>query len=530
MLSWNEIRQRTIEFAKDWAGAKREKAESQSFWNDFFNVFGVKRRVVASFEEPVKKLSGDWGYIDLFWPGTLLAEHKSFGKSLDKAKSQGMEYIRALKDNGREDEIPRYLIISDFAHIALYDLEAAEESKSSLSFPLQDFYKHAHHFVFIAGYKEHKLDAEDPVNLKAVSYMCELHDTLEAGGYTGHELRRFLVRILFCLFAEDTSIFPPQKFQIYLKDRTLPDGSDLGLRLAHLFEILNTPKEKRHKNLDEHLAEFPYVNGNLFEEKLNFANFNSDMRNALIACSYFDWSRITPAIFGSLFQSVMDPKERRQLGAHYTDEKNILKLVRSLFLDELRAEFEAIKTIESKKSLADRLDVFLEKLANLKFFDPACGFCNFLVITYRELRQLELEALLARYGVQREFTLYYLNKLSKIDVDQMYGIELEEFPARIAEVALWLMDHQMNVKLGQAFTQFYLRIPLRKSPHVKVGNALRLDWKEILSPEKCNYILGNPPFVGKKVRSETQQIDMGIVFGAAKGIGVLDYISCWYLD
>ena len=527
-LSWNEIGNRAIAFSKEWAGEKREVAESQSFWNDFFNIFGVKRRTVASFEEPVKNLTGDWEYIDIFWPGTMLAEHKSYGKDLDKAKSQGMKYIRALKDSKRESEIPRYLVISDFANIALYDLEAENEANATCKFPVKDFYKHVRSFAFVAGYKQHKIDAEDPVNLEAVKLMCQLHDTLEAGGYSGHDLKRFLVRILFCLFAEDTNIFPPQAFQIYIKDRTSEDGSDLGSNLAHLFEVLNTPEGNRQKNLDEHLCEFPYVNGDLFSEALHFADFTKEMRESLIACTRFDWSRISPAVFGSLFQSVMEPKERRQLGAHYTAEKNILKLVRSLFLNDLREEFKTITSLKVKKYRENQLDAFHKKISALRFFDPACGCGNFLVITYRELRLLELDILELQYGTQREFTLEDVNKLSKIDVDQMYGIELEEFPARIAEVALWLMDHQMNLKLSEAFSQFYLRIPLRKSPHIHVGNALRLDWREIISPEKCSYILGNPPFVGAMYMTPEQREDMLLASNNLQGVGVLDYVCAWY--
>lgn len=527
-LSWNEIGHRAIIFSKEWAMEKREIAESQSFWNNFFDVFGVKRRAVASFEEPVKSISGDWEYIDIFWPGTMLAEHKSSGKDLDKAKSQGMKYIRALKDSGRESEIPRYLVISDFAHIALYDLEAENEKDSACKFPINDFHKHVRRFGFVAGYKQHKIEAEDPVNLEAVKLMCQLHDTLESGGYSGHDLKRFLVRILFCLFAEDTNIFPPQAFQIYIKDRTSEDGSDLGLRLARLFEVLNTPENNRQKNLDEYLREFPYVNGDLFSETLHFADFTQEMRDALVGCTRFDWSRISPAVFGSLFQSVMEPKERRQLGAHYTAEKNILKLVRSLFLNDLIEEFETIAALKVTKHRENQLDRFHNKLSQLRFLDPACGCGNFLVITYRELRILELEVLKLLYGTQREFSLEDVNKLSKIDVDQMYGIELEEFPARIAEVALWLMDHQMNLMLSTTFSQFYLRIPLRKSPHIHVRNALQLDWKEVISPEKCSYILGNPPFVGAMFMTPEQREEMVAASHDLKGVGVLDYVCAWY--
>ena len=535
-LSWNEIRHRAIVFSNDWRGVTREAAERQTFWNEFFNVFGVRRRTVATFEEPVRRLTGDWGFIDLFWPGRLLVEHKSAGEDLGKAHAQGMAYIRGLMDSGRDREIPRWLIVSDFARIAIHDLEPEQDPNAplfnrlppSVEFPLADLHRYIHHFAFIAGYTYHKLNAEDPANLEATQLMCDLHDALEAGGYTGHQLKRSLVRILFCLFAEDNGIFPLKAFELFLRDRTAEDGSDLGVRLEQLFRVLNTDPVQRQRNLDEELSQFPWVDGELFAERLEFAEFNSDMRNRLLGCCCFRWETISPAVFGSLFQAVMDSKERRQIGAHYTAEKNILKLIRSLFLDGLRAEFESIKADRSTRRAA-RLKEFHRKLAELRFFDPACGCGNFLVLTYRELRKLELEVLVELFGPQRRLSLDEVYRLSKLNVHQFYGIEIEEFPARIAEVALWLTDHQANIALSQQFGQFYDRLPLRASPHIHVANALRMDWREVIPPEECSFILGNPPFVGKKARNTDQQGDMEIVFGDLKGAGVLDYVCCWYL-
>ena len=534
-LSWNEIRHRAIVFSKDWRGVTREAAERQTFWNEFFNVFGVRRRTVATFEEPVRKLTGDWGFIDLFWPGHLLVEHKSAGEDLGKAHAQGMAYIRGLKDSGRDREIPRWLIVSDFARVALHDLEPEQDPDApllnrlppSVEFPLADFHKCIRHFAFIAGYTQHRLNPEDPANFEATQLMCDLHDALEAGGYTGHELKRFLVRILFCLFSEDNGIFPQKAFELFLRDRTAGDGSDLGIRLEQLFRVLNIDTPQRQRNLDEELSQFPYVNGDLFAERLEFAEFNTDMRNRLLACCGFRWETISPAVFGSLFQAVMDSKERRQIGAHYTAEKNILKLIRSLFLDELRDEFEAIKADRSTRRTA-RLQEFHNKLANLRFLDPACGCGNFLVLTYRELRKLELEVLVKLRGGQREMSLEDVNRLSKLDVHQFYGIEIEEFPARIAEVALWLTDHQANIALSQAFSQLVLRLPLRASPRIVVGNALRMDWRRVIPPEKCSYVLGNPPFVGGKYQTDEQRADMDVVTARIKNAGLLDYVTGWY--
>ena len=514
-LSWNEIRHNAVAFARDWAGVAREEAEAKSFWDEFFAVFGLKRRLVAAFEEPVKKLSGTYGFIDLFWKGTLLVEHKSRGKPLDKAHTQALEYIQSLKNEGRDDEVPRYVIVSDFARIALHDLEEGTTSEIEL----RDLHEHVDKFAFIPGYKQHKLDAEDPVNIKAVELLGDLHDALVAGGYRGHDLERFLVRILFCLFAEDTGLIERAVFTDFIENHTEADGSDLGAHLARLFQVLNTPEERRQHNLLVELADLPYVNGNLFHEALGFADFNRDMRNRLLACCRFDWSRISPAVFGSLFQSVMEPKERRQEGAHYTSERDILKLVRSLFLDDLRAEFAKIKTNKNK------LKEFHNKLGRLTFFDPACGCGNFLVVTYRELRLLEIDVLLLLHGKQMVTDIRYL---ALVDVDAFYGIEISEFPARIAEVAMWLVDHQMNQRLSRAFGQYMVRLPLKKSAKIVVGNALRLDWKEVLPPSKCSYVLGNPPFIGKHYRSSEQKLDLETVMGSFKNIGDVDYVAAWY--
>lgn len=530
-LSWNEIRHRAIAFSKEWAGVKSEQAEKQTFWNEFFNVFGIRRRVVASFEEPVKNLSGQYGYIDLFWSRILLVEHKSFGKDLGKAESQAFRYIQDLAREGRTNEIPRYVIVSDFARIALHDLEPEDQRPLPLldngrvhtvEFPLADFHKFIHNFAFIPGYQQHKFEEQDPINIEAVEIMGRLHDALEQGGYSGHQLERFLVRILFCLFAEDTSIFERESFRLYLLNRTAKDGSDLGPHLARLFDVLNTPVEKRQKNLDETLAAFPYVNGELFAETLGFADFNLDMRVALLYCTAFDWSRISPAIFGSLFQAVMEPRERRQIGGHYTNERDILKVIRSLFLNDLRAEFERAKTSKAE------LKRFHKKLAELRFLDPACGCGNFLVITYRELRLLEIELLKELYkgSDQQELDI---QRLSLVDVDAFYGIEISEWPVRIAEVALWLMDHQMNVRLSDAFGQYFVRLPLKKSPTIVCGNALRLDWKKILPPEKCSYVLGNPPFVGHHLQTREQKADQLAVLANIPQAGVMDYVCNWYV-
>ena len=519
-LSWNEIRDRALKFSREWASAAREDSEAKSFWDAFFEIFGKARRTVAAFEEPVKNLKGQYGFIDLFWRGVLVVEHKSLGKDLAKAHTQAVNYIQDLEREGRGAEDPRYILVSDFARFALHDLESGETSEFSLA----DLHKHIRAFAFIKGEKPVRVDPEDPANIKAAEIMGGLHDALKAGGYFGAPLERFLVRVLFCLFAEDTGIFEPCAFTSYIGRRTAADGSDLGVHLARLFEILDTPPGYRQKSLDEDLAAFPYVNGQLFRERLPFADFNRAMRDALVACTHFNWGRISPAVFGSLFQSVMEPRERRQIGGHYTSERDILKVIRSLFLDDLQAELEQIRADRSTRRRV-RLEDFHEKLASLTFMDPACGCGNFLVLTFRELRLLETEVLKLLQGRQ---TNVNISILARVSVNQMYGIEINEWPARIAEVALWLMDHQMNQVLGEALGNYFVRLPLESTPHIHCANALTLDWREVIAPEKCSYILGNPPFVGAKFQTPIQRAEIEEVAGGAKNSGLLDYVAGWY--
>jgi len=535
-LSWNEIRQRAIQFSREWEGVTREGAEAQTFWNEFFVVFGVKRRTVASFEEPVRTLKDTYGFIDLFWKGRLLAEHKSRGESLDKAELQAFQYIQDLATSNRNEDIPRYVIVSDFARIVLYDLEPEDHGElfkglevSSYEISLPDLHKHVRHFAFFIGQKTHRFGEEDPANLEAAQIMADLHEAIEEGGYPAAQLERLLVRLLFCLFADDTGIFETAQFDLYLENHTRSDGTDLGQQLIALFDILNTPEDQRQKNIEEDLAAFPYVDGELFADRLPLAGFNRDMRNRLRAACRFDWSRISPAIFGSLFQGIMDPKERRQIGGHYTSERNILKVIRPLFLDDFHAQFDKIKKDRSGRR-KNRLREFQRKLAELKLLDPACGCGNFLVIAYRELRRLELEVLkeLHPVTITTAMDLGEIAKLSKVDVDQFYGIEIGEWPTRIAETALWLTDHQMNTELSLAFGNVFQRIPLRAAPHIRCDNALRFDWNDLLPASECSYVLGNPPFVGAKYQNAAQKADVRHVAAEVKNHGLLDYVTLWY--
>ena len=518
-LSWNEIRARAAAFAQEWADEGYEKGQTQLFYRDFFDIFDLPVRRVASFEEPVRLLGDRRGFIDLFWKGVLLVEQKSAGRDLTQARAQALSYFPGINDA----DLPRYLLLSDFQTFELYDLDENE----SVAFDLADLPEHVEKFGFILGVQKRSFRDQDPVNIKASERVGQLHDALAESGYTGHDLEQFLVRIVFCFFADDTGIFEPRDiFLDLLENRTGEDGSDLGGWLAQLFQVINMPVDHRPTILDEDLARFPYVNGDLFREQLLIPSFDSEMRQRLIDACHFNWSDISPAIFGSLFQSVMDKNERRAQGAHYTTEKNILKVIEPLFLDELRAEFQRLRARRDNRRLP-ALIAFQHKLGRLRFFDPACGCGNFLIIAYRELRVLEIEVL---KEIRPHGQLDLLaQSLSVVDVDAFYGIELGEFPAHIAEVALWMMDHIMNNRLSLEFGQTYARIPLEKSPHIRHGDALETNWTTLLPPEECSYVLGNPPFVGAKFQTEQQREQVRNIAALGRSGGTLDYVTAWFI-
>lgn len=517
-LSFNEIRNRAAKFAKEWENAHYEKGQTQTFYNEFFEVFGKTRKNVAVYEKQVSKLSGNTGFIDLFWPGNLIVEQKSLGRDLNKARTQALDYFLKLN----EKEKPRYILLSDFQQFELLDLETNETH----AFHLSQLHEKIGLFNFISGYQVQQYKDQDPVNIDAMNLMSALHNRLKDAGYKGRDLELLLVRIMFCLFAEDTGIFEKDLFKEFIENRTQDDGADLGAKLAELFQNLDTPETNRQQNMDDHLAAFPYVNGALFKDTIRIAHMDSTHRVALLQCCSLNWAKVSPALFGSLFQSVMDSVEQRKKGAHYTSEKNILKTIHPLFLDELREEFERIKAYKTGKKQA--LEKFHNKLASLKFLDPACGCGNFLILAYRELRILELEVLEVLHSGQSATRVLDIAHFSKVDVDQFYGIEIEEFPAYIAMAAMWLVDHQMNMKLGEKFGEAFVRLPLKKSAKIVHANALRIDWADVVSPKELSYILGNPPFVGARMLSESQKEEMNNIFGNIGSVGDLDYVTAWY--
>lgn len=516
--NWNAIEARAREFVEKWQGETYERGESQSFWIDFLQVFGIDRkRAGVYFEYRTRKLSGAPGFVDLFWPGRLIAEQKSAGRDLNVAMQQALDYLPAMPDH----ELPRAVVVSDFQS---FDIARIDGKGKSASFALDDLPKRVKLFDFLFDLDTSRLDEQNPVNVKAAQDVAKLHEALKKKGYRGEDLEVFLTRIVFCLFAEDTGIFNPGQFSQYVRYQSRTDGTNLGRVLNELFEILDTPESDRMQGLAQELAAFPYVNGGLFEGTIRTPALDTETRSAILTASLQNWSEVNPSIFGSMFQGVMDEVERRNLGAHYTSEKNILRLIQPLFLDDLYQELDAATGSPT------RLDRLHDKIANLKFLDPACGSGNFLVITYRELRRLEHKLLQEKLKGQ-QFGLG-MRQLIKTSPDQMAGIEIEEFPAKVAELALWLTDHQMNIEAAKMFggsIDEYARIPIESQPNIVHANALRIDWGDVVELSDLDYIIGNPPFNGSKHMTTEMRDDLKSVFPKGlRGVGILDFVTAWY--
>jgi type I restriction-modification system DNA methylase subunit len=512
-LSWDEIQANAVTFSKRWGAGWDEKSEAQSFIRDFLAVFGVKDpALVGQYEKRALRETGK-GFMDYYWRRHIGIEMKTKGK-LRGAYEQLLDYVVHLP----AEDIPDLLMVSDFETIEVHRRTTAEK----LTFKTKDLRKHIRWFADIAGYETTRAyENQVEVNVRAAEKMAKLHDALKANGYEGHELEVYLVRLLFCLFADDTGIFPADSFINYIEN-SREDGSDLSTRMVRLFEILNMPEETRAKRplLSAEIKQFRYINGGLFADMLPLADFDGKMRQTLLDCCNFDWNKISPAIFGAMFQGVMDKGQRRELGAHYTSEENILKLINPLFLDELWKELDHVKTTPAA------LARFHEKIGKLTFLDPACGCGNFLILTYRELRLLELEVLKMEVGSVQ--LILDIEPMLKVSVTQFYGIEYEDFPCQIAQVGMWLMDHQMNMRVAEHFGMYYARLPLNQSATIVHGNALRIDWEDVVPKRDLSYILGNPPFVGARIMGAIQKSDMINVFGDTKGVGNLDYVTAWY--
>ncbi|MCX7098650.1 MAG: hypothetical protein NTV43_12190 [Methylococcales bacterium] len=533
-LSIDTLRNRAAAFAKKFALITAEKQHDQDFMREFYAIFGVTSQRIE-WQYPVKANKSTL-WIDGLITGILLIEMKSAGKNLDEAYQQATGYIGLIKASHQPD----YVLVSDFANLHLYNRVTGEPR---IEIKLADLPQNIEPFLFLAGYEKLAIEKQERINKLAAEKMADLHDVIKATGYNGKDLETYLVRLLFCLFAEDTGLFGENgSFLDYLHNHTKADGSDLHGALSGLFDTLNKPDpdylayhphyngQKRLNNLSEHLNKFPYINGALFEGTLSHCQFDESSRAILIECAKLDWSEISPAIFGSLFQAIMHfddeaahakTKKRREFGAHYTSEENILKTINPLFMDGLHAEFAKCKTSKTK------LAAFHQKLARLNFFDPACGCGNFLIIAYRELRLLELAVINAQFGDSQVAQLD-VDTLILCNVHQFHGIDIDESAVQIATLALWLVDHQMNLRVKVLGT-YYHRIPLVKKANIVCANALRLDWENVIEPGECSFIMGNPPFVGRQYQTVEQKSDLALVFQGMNGAGVLDLVAAWHI-
>lgn len=538
-LSLNTIRERCVKFAYDWSDCVGdEKQDGHEFMRELMKCFGITKRKAISYERRSNRAStGRQGYIDALIPGKALIEMKSAGKDLDRAEEQALDYIHDLADV----ETPRLLIISDFRRIRIVDLDSEIATDGSgdagrTEFRLAQLPDHVDDLKFLAGYGMVQVGSreQEEASIRAARVMADLYEALDGSGYSDHEASIFLIRTLFCLYGDDAGLWERDLFTEFLETRTREDGSDLGAQLAVLYQTLKTPMERRQSTLDELTARFPYVNGGIFEEQLNIPSFSSTMRDELMRACAFDWSGISPAVFGSLFQAVKSPEARRELGEHYTSETNILKTLGPLFLDDLRERFA-----EHTHDLA-KLKELRQELRDLRIMDPACGCGNFLVVAYRELRHLDTEILkrireleLARKDNDEfQATIFFDDQGESADItvqlDHFFGIEIEEWPARIAQTALHLAHHQANREMERLLGQAPSILPLKASAHITIGNALRTEWTQVCPPSPYVRIVGNPPFIGQYMRSEEQTDDLRVVWGDGYD-GYLDYVTGWFI-
>lgn len=538
-LTLDEVRNNALEFVKNHKNDSAERQQAQSWIKDFLeDIFGIhKRKVNAGFEWRVKT-RGNQLYVDHLLNGILLIEMKSRGKSLDKAKSQAYQYVMKLKD----EDIPKFVMICDFENIHLFNLD----NNNEIRFPIIELPKYIETFNFLINKDITVTAPQSPVNREAAILLQELHSLLREMKYPKNASTLLMTRLVFCLFADDTGIFEKNQFRSFIVNNTSDDGSDLLDKISNLFVVLNTPIDKRYQS--EEFTDFRYINGDLFNVSIpSGINLTKEVRDMLLEVSKLDWSQISPVIFGSMFEGALDDSKRHNLGAHYTSETSIMKVLNSLFLDDLYEKLESIT--EYRTGRLKRYNEFHEKLANLTFFDPACGSGNFLMLAYREIRRLEneviqltrIEEFLAENrsissvsseelrNINYQDSLFSIEDSVKVNVTQFHGIEIESYAASIAKLGLWLIDHLMNIETSEIFSHYFVRLPLDTGANIYALNALEVDWKEIISPRELDYIIGNPPFLGSKELDPEQRKSMQSVMSTVIGYKKLDYVAAWFI-
>ena len=526
------------EFAKRWQGRGYEKGDSQVFWTELLTeVYGIENpSTFIRFEEQVK--IDNTNFIDVHIPSTkVIIEQKSIGKDLRKGVTQSdgslLNPFQQAKRYSAElpySDRPRWIVTSNFEQFLVYDMEQPNGEPAEIL--LKDLGKEYYRLQFLVDAKSEHLSKEMQVSIQAGEIVSRIYDALR-NQYDDDspEALRWLnilcVRLVFCLYAEDAGIFSRRdQFHDFL---VIYEAKDLRRALRDLFDVLNTPLEKRSKYLQEELAAFPYTNGGLFEEEIEIPQFTEDLKQTLLqnASLDFDWSEISPTIFGAVFESTLNPETRRSGGMHYTSIENIHKVIDPLFLNDLRGELDEILEEKVEKQRNKKLDTYQDKLASLTFFDPACGSGNFLTETYLSLRRLENEVIRERYHGQTMIGAF-MNPI-KVNINQFYGIEINDFAVTVATTALWISEAQMLAETERIVHQDIDFLPLKCYTNIVEGNALRTDWESIVPKEKLNYIMGNPPFVGARLMSESQKQDMIDIFGTKwKNVGNMDYVCCWY--
>ncbi|MGP5242202.1 MULTISPECIES: DNA methyltransferase [Corynebacterium] len=546
-LDRSTIRRHLGSFAADWRAiiddwrdtdAKHtEKSHAQQFWSDLLRCFGVIPERIKLFErDATRATSGRTGYIDLFWSGVVIGEAKSLGRDLDAATEQARDYLAG--GSIAQHEWPRYSIVSDFENLRVTKLG---DDGWTVAFTIDEIADHVDQLIFLAGQETVTKAEEEEASIHASRLMANLYTAMvgdEADEAIGDDAPTdpeeedwqvqktsvFLTRVLFLLYGDDAGLWEEDLFYRFALWDTNPDN--LGGQLAQLFQVLNTP-EHRRRNVPDSMAKFPYVNGGLFADSWPSEFFTEEMRDALLAACRFHWTRISPAVFGSMFQLVKSKEARRADGEHYTTETNILKVIEPLFLDELRGESDRL--IRNKSTSAKDLRKFLDSLAALLFLDPACGCGNFLVVAYRELRAIETDVIVALRSKEGQLTASMDVSLDqRMNIGQFHGFELNWWPAKIAETAMFLVDHQANRALAAAVGDAPERLPITITAHIRHGNALKLGWEyEIPRTAGATYVFGNPPFLGHISRSKEQVAEMHEIWGT-KDISRLDYVTCWH--
>lgn len=537
-MTENEKRTAAKEFANYWKDRGYEKGESQPFWLSLLrDVLGIdKPEQFITFENQVK--IDNTSFIDATISAThVLIEQKSTDKDLRKPIKQAdgslLTPFQQAKRYSAElpySERPRWIVTCNFREFLIYDMEKPTGDPESIL--LKDLPKEAYRLQFLVDTGNDNIRKEMEISIKAGEIVGLLYDEI-LKQYKDPEAERTLkslnmlcVRLVFCLYAEDSGLFGEHlKFHNYIKSFAV---KDVRRAIIDLFKVLDTKPEMRDPYLDEMLASFPYVNGGLFaDEDIEIPQFNEKIVNLLLhnASENFDWSEISPTIFGAVFESTLNPETRRSGGMHYTSIENIHKVIDPLFLDELRKELAEIETIAVDKTRVRKLEEYRLKLATLAFLDPACGSGNFLTETYLSLRRLENEALNYIYNGQ---IVLGFDDLIKVSIGQFYGIEINDFAVTVAKTALWIAESQM-MKETEEIVKINLEfLPLRSYANIVEGNALTLDWESLVPKDKLNYIMGNPPFVGGMMAKKEQKEDMLSVIGNIKGLGELDYVAAWY--